>query len=257
MASFHDFPARAYLEKYYSYVGAENASMLRALVDFARHLEPRLNQVVEVGCGPSIVPLLALTVALGAPRHIVFLDIAPANLSEVSLWLAEDARRFDYGAIIKWLEIEYGVDPNRVESDLRSAQWELRETDLGEPLPQCLRARFDVVSSHFFAESATADRNEFERLLHDLTAMGRPGASVFLSLMRRSVGYSVAGQDYPALPVDEQTLTMHLTDAGAHFETLDIRSVPAEQPPTRPGYEGMVFAAGRLSPVPERKAMLD
>lgn len=251
MTSFREFPARAYLDKYYSYVGEENASMLRAIVDFARRLKPRFNHVVEVGGGPSLVSLLALTAALGAPKRVAFLDIAPANLEEVSLWLTEDPSSFDYSRILRWLEIEYGADRHQVESSLRSARWELLEVDLEKPLPRYLRARYDVVSSHFFAESATDDRCEFERLLADLVAMGRPEASVFLSLMRRSIGYSVAGKDFPAFPVDEVTLTQHLENAGIHFEDFDIRSVLAEDPPTRPGYDGMVFAAGRLLSISE------
>jgi len=79
-----------------------------------------------------------------------------------------------------------------------------------------------------------------------MAGLGAPGARVFLSFMRRSIGYSVDGIDFPAVPVDENTLPGLLRAADLHLVDAEYLVTDVETPPTRTGYEGMVFVGGIL-----------
>jgi len=49
------------------------------------------------------------------------------------------------------------------------------------------------------------------------------------------------------LAVDEDSLPGLLEAAGLRLEDMEIRLGPLEDPPARAGYDGMVFACGRLA----------
>jgi hypothetical protein len=246
-ASFETFPARAYIEKYYADVGPENAAMLAALTSFARDLRPCLGQVAEVGGGPMVLPILALSAACGRrPDRVVFGDIAPANLAEVRRWLTADPEAFAYSAVLEWLRKTAGVEPEALVDSVRSAHWDLRRIDWRDPLPSELEGRFDTISSHYFAESATNDPVDFERLLTRVGQLAAPGAALFLSFIAGSNGYAVGDHDYPAVPLDPEGVLKHLAGAGVSLDHVRLHGAPTDVDPVESGYEGLIFLAGRL-----------
>jgi hypothetical protein len=244
---FANFPAREYVAHYYSYVGDENAAMLDAILRGVEELDPLAEAVVEVGSGPSVVPLLALAAARRPAGEVHFLDVAESNLDEVRAWLSSQAGAFDYGAVLDWLAARTGTPATACAASLRDSAWSTRRLDMTSELPDDLRGRFDTLSSHFFAESATDDLTEFVFLLAQLRSLCRPAATIFLSFMRRSLGYEVAGTRFPAVHVDEHSLPVYLEEAGFALKSARWSTTPVEDPPTRRGYEGMVFVAARLS----------
>jgi NNMT/PNMT/TEMT family len=246
---FESFPARAYLEYYYSYVGSENEAMMRTLANFAAQFEPCFEHVVEVAGGPSVVPILSLCAATGrSPSSVTFTDISSKNMEEAQLWLHDRPGAFEYTKVLRWLSNEHALEPGRIEQLARASEWTLPVIDLRKPLPANMVNAFDTVSSHFFAESATNDRDTLVTLLSGIARLGKPEARVFLSFMRRSVGYTVAGMDFPAVPVDEDTLPGILEVADFHLGEMECYAIDTEDPPTRDGYEGMVFVGGILRP---------
>ena len=246
-SSFEHFPARPYLEKYYSGMGPENAALLEALTFFCRDLEPDLARVVEVGGGPIVLPLLALTAARGrGPGRVLFGDIAPANLAEVERWLVDHPEQFDWSATLEWLERHMGAQPHELVRSLRASSWELREIDMREPLPADLLSSFDTVSSHFFADSATADEREFVEFLAKVRLLGAPGATFFLSFMCRSSGYAIGAERFPAIALDPETLLPFLARAGFALSRFKLHAVPTEGHAEETGYEGLMFVAGTL-----------
>ncbi len=246
--SFEDFPARAYIEKYYANVGPENAALLGALTSFARDLEPRFGHVAELGGGPVVLSILALSAACGRrPDRVLFGDIAPANLTEVRRWLAAEPGAFTYDAVLEWLRQATGAEPRALAESVRSAHWDLRRMDLRRPVPVQLERRFDTISSHFFAESATSEPDEFVALLRRIGRLAAPGATAFLSFIAGSHGYPVAGRTYPAVALDPESLLGELARAGLSLEHFRLHAVPTEASPAETGYEGLIFVAGAVA----------
>ena len=245
---FASFPARFYLEKHYAQVDVENAAFMGAI---ARAVRPagQLGTVVELGGGPSLCGLLAMTAATTAgPRRVVWVDAAASSLAEVRAWLSEDRSAFDYAAIEAWIEQTLGADPHAAAARLRAAQWDLRQADLRNGLPDDLRGAGDVVGSYFLAEAAASDETGFVELTQRIADAAAEQATVVLGYIRHSRPYRLDGEAlYPAFSVDEDALPRLLDAAGLRFAELRVETGPMDDPPARPGYDGMVFASGRLA----------
>ena len=248
---FLNFPARAYLEKYYRAVGEENAAMLRAILAGLPRPAAVSPRVIEVGGGPSLFSLMALAASQRRCfRRVTFTDIATANLAEVRWWLDDDPRQFDYRELLSWLDAEAGAHPLVVTESLRASPWDLVHFDwLASDAPNWHGA-FDIVSSHFFAESATDHREELLDLLGKIARLGRRGATVVLSFLCRSHGYRVDCQEFPAFPLEHDSVLEVLGEAGLTLVEPQVRATPTEDPDSHPGYDGMVFVAGRLACAP-------
>jgi hypothetical protein len=244
---FYEFPARGYLEKYYGSMGPENAAFAHSITDYLRTRTAPTDTVIEVAGGPCLYSLMSLMARRGRPfEHVTFTDIGWKNLREVECWLAEHPSQFDYGPLLRWLGEEIGVDADLVAQSLRATNWELARFDWGDDVPAAWRNSYDVVSCHFFAESATNDEDDFVAFLEKLGGLGRPGATLLTSFICRSSGYRIQRRDYPAFAVDEHSVFHYLERAGLELQDVEVRTVPAEDPASDPGYEGLLFVAGRL-----------
>ena len=253
MRLLQPFPPRAYLEGYYGRMGPEHDALLSSLTHFARELDPLFDRVVEVGCGPVVLPVLALAAALGrGPQDLVFADISSESLSEVELWLADDPAQFRYSAALDWLRDELGVEPAQLLRWVRASRHEVRVTDMRLPLATELVGAFDTVSSHFFAEAAAVDEDELVDLLAAVGSLGAPGASIFLSFTCRHGAHELDGRRFPSLTIDPETLPGYLARAQLHLDHFRLHAVPSEGPPVQTGYDGLMFVAGLLerSPAP-------
>ena len=244
---FYEFPARGYLEKYYSAMGPENAAFARSITDYLRTRNMPTDTVIEVAGGPCLHSLLALMACRRRPfRHITFTDIGWKNLREVACWLRDDPSQFDYDPILRWLEQEVGAQAATVARALRASAWELAGFDWRDPVPVAWRRRYDVVSCHFFAESATSDETELVGFLAKLRELGSPGTTLLMSFICRSTGYTIRQRDFPAFGVDRDSISRYLERAELKLEDVAVRTVTSEDPASDPGYDGLLFVAGRL-----------
>lgn len=247
-SAFLNFPARFYLERYYSEVGVENAAFMRSVAGSVGGVN-RLGAVCELGGGPSLCGLLAMTAgAETGPERVVWVDVAQSSLAEVEAWLAGTSSAFDYSEVLRWLEREFCVDPRELGQRVRAADWDIRCLDLWRPSPPDLCGACDAVGSHFLAEAATDDERKFIEVTSRVAEVAADGALVTLSYVRGSQPYRLGGDVvYPAFAVDETSLPPLLKRAGLEFSDLSVKRGPKDDPPARPGYEGMVFANGRLA----------
>ena len=241
------FPARDYLCKYYSEVGAENEAFMHSILDYLGENRPRTANVIEVAGGPSLFGMMALAAHRRRPfLKVTFTDIGQPNLDEIAEWLAEGPDRFDYSELGQWMQATTGVAPDELAQTLRSSRWELVPFDWRHGPPEHWQGAYDLVACHFFAESSTANETEFVDMLARAAQLGRPDATVLLSFITRSSGWRVGGRDYPSFPVDADNIAGYLDRAGIRLDHTALETVPADRPDTDPGYDGLMFVAGRL-----------
>ena len=244
---FYEFPARGYLEKYYNAMGPENVAFVRSITDYVTARTAPTDTVIEVAGGPCMYSLLALMAARGRPfEHLTFTDIGWKNLREIESWLQDEPSQFDYHALLGWLGDVAEVDPAAVTRRLRASAWELAGFDWRKPVPPAWRHAYDVVSCHFFAESATSDEAELVAFLAKLGELARPGATLLTSFICRSAGYRIQHREFPAFGVDRESIFGYLEQAGLTLEDVEVSHVGSEAPASDPGYDGLLFVAGRL-----------
>jgi len=244
---FSEFPARGYLEKYYSAVGPENAAFVRSITEYLWARSAPTDTVIEVAGGPCLYSLMSLMASRGRPfGHVTFTDIGWKNLREIECWLRDDPSQFDYDPLMRWLAEEAGVDARGVAESLRASSWELARFDWRRPVPHEWRSAYDIVSCHFFAESATSNEAELVAFLGKLAALGRPGSTLLTSFICRSGGYTIQQRDFPAFAVDRESIFGYFERAGLELDDVEVRSVPTEDSASDPGYEGLLFVGGRL-----------
>jgi hypothetical protein len=245
---FYEFPARGYLEKYYGEMGPENIAFVRSITDYLAMRTASTDSVIEVAGGPSLYSLMALMASRQRPfEHVTFTDIGWKNLREVQSWLDDDPTQFRYDALLRWMSEEAGIDGADIAHALRASNWELAGFDWHDPVPAAWRRRYDVVSCHFFAESATNDESDLVTFLSHLGQLGRQGATLLTSFICHSSGYRIHGRDFPAFAIDERSVFQYLERAGIRLLDVEVRSVAAQAPDSDPGYDGLLFVAGRLS----------
>lgn len=244
---FYEFPARAYLEKYYETVGPENAAFMRSIIEYLAPRSVTTDRVIEVAGGPCLYSLMAIMACRGRPfRNLVFTDIGWKNLREVDSWLRDYPDQFDYAPLLDWMRTEGHASPTAITRSLRGSKCELVAFDWRRPVPAEWRHAFDVVSCHFFAESATSDEQELVAFLRTLRGLGRPGATLLTSFICRSRGYTISRRDFPAFSIDEHNIRGYLDEAGIVLEDVELRSVPCEDPSKNPGYDALLFVGGRM-----------
>ena len=119
---FYEFPARAYLEKYYSAVGPENAAFMRSITEYLQARSVATDTVIEVAGGPCLYALMSIMACRYRPfRHLTFTDIGWKNLHEVESWLHDYPDQFDYAPLLSWLRAETGAAEERIVRSLRSS----------------------------------------------------------------------------------------------------------------------------------------
>lgn len=244
-ASWSDFDARAYLERNYIPPRPEDLDILERLAAALSEAHEALGalEIVDVGTGPNLYPLLA---ALPWAARIEAWEPAPDNLA----YLQHVAGQPSLDPVWKpfWQHLEdkdiayQRIDPGASLAELL----EIRRAGIFD-LPG---AHYDVVSMHFCAESITGVREEYERALDRFTSAVRPGGRVVASMMVDSRGYHAGEAWFPAVAVDAADVERSLAERG--ITELQVTPIDIVGGPIREGYEGMLFLTGKRRPDEER-----
>jgi hypothetical protein len=240
------FEPRAYLHEYYSDLGAENLALLRFFAESYREL-PTGGLLLDFGGGPTIYPLISATTCVA---EIHFSDYLEANLREVRRWLSGDPAAFDWDPFIrKSLELETGrpCTDREVEQrarKIRACVTRITHCDASRTPPiDAARASYDIVLSNFCAESATADREQWQAYMANISSLLRPGGALIVSALKGASQYAVGECSFAAVHISEDDLLETLEDNGFPRKNIDLRSVPADRP-TR-DYQGLMMALAR------------
>ena len=95
-----------------------------------------------------------------------------------------------------------------------AVRWELRQVDWHEPPPAPWIGAFDVVSSHFFVESATPDEAEALTFVRNYAGLAAGDAVVLLSFLQRADAWDCDGVAVPSLQVHEGMIESFLRSRG-------------------------------------------
>jgi len=241
------FDPVAYLDEYYGDIGEENLALLRFCAETYAHV-PRGGVLLDFGGGPTIYPLIA---AASRVDEIHCADYLDSNIDQVERWLGGDPGAFDWTAFIaKTLELE-GRDCTPEGVELRAKEIRRRVTrtmrcDASRTPPIARVERpYDIVSTHFCAESATSDRDEWREFMANIVSVLSPGGWLVVSALKGATRYAVGSQSFPAVDICEDDLLGLLADLGLSGSEVRLHSVAADRPSRE--YAGLMFAAAQKS----------
>lgn len=247
-APWHAFDPEAYFQHYYGDPHPDDDTLTflaaRALRD-AHILPDRGLDVIDVGTGPSLIPLLA---TLPVANRLTAWEYAKPNLD----WLGHEITTAPLRP--QWLHFWRQVKAAH-SSQCTTASPLLPH----DPLPLLTqrvrivrgsifdlpRHTYDAATMFFCAESITSCPREFESALGAFLATVRPGGHIAAAFLAGSTGYSVNGRRFPAVKLDPGQIESLLR---ARLATLDVTPIGLSLAEIRSGYAGAIFIAGRTRP---------
>ncbi len=241
------FSPQAYLQEYYADIGAENLALLQFLVKAFSEV-PTDSILLDFGGGPTVYSLITATARV---TEIHFCDYLEANLEEVRKWLRGDPEAFDWTQFIKTvLVLEGKAYSSRAAisraRDIRRTVTRVMQCDANRAVPvEGVTRQYDVLVSNFCAESATNDRAQWHRFVHNITSLLKPGGRLVLAALKGADSYAVGEEIFPAVYILEEDVIQVLGDAEFSQESIRIESVPADRPSRH--YQGLMLVTATKS----------
>lgn len=231
------FDPDAYVEHYYSDPHPDDDDVVRLTVAALASLGRRDLEVVDVGTGPNLFPLFA---ALPLARQLTVWEYAASNVD----WLRRELGRgelrkpWDHFWPVAASAHGAGVALPANPVAALAGKVEVVQGSIFDLPPR----RWDAATMFFCAESITARQDEFEKACQSFARAVKPGGILAAAFLAGSRGYSVAGQDYPAVSVTPETLQRAFDGLSRDLEVRGIGEMGEE---IRSGYSGMVFLTAR------------
>lgn len=255
-SDFKAWDPRQYLVEYFP-PNVDAEPIVRFCVEESYKLPPNA-KVIDVGCGPTACYWLAV-----APRtqQLFLSDYLESNLVEQKKWVNQTADCYDWSSYTQLILQYEGLKD--VSLDMVAEREELSRRkisgyyacDVNERNPLGEPHQFDVVISLCVADSITNRKAVWERYMHNIFSLIRPGGLFIGAAMRNCTHYDIEQIQYPAANVNEDDFRRLMLDYGFEPDSLRIK-VDQESHPIdhqkqktqlRSEYDEIVLASGVLA----------
>ena len=238
------FSPQDYWQRNYYKLQAEDQEIIRRVSQFFIAVfrdRPRARRGIDVGSGTNIYPSLLM---LPWTEQILLTEYSESNVRWLRRQLADDRAPWTWRPF--WHELQAAERYNEIAEPCKH----LRVACHSEPgyagierhsvfsLP---KARWNLGTMFFVAESITEDPIEFRAALAGFVGALKPGSPFATAFMAGSQGYPVAGTHFPALPITPDDVRRHFTELG--MSGLSVELLHTEHR-VRDGYAGMIVATG-------------
>lgn len=244
-APWQDFDPEGYFQHYYGEPHPDDDTLTvlaaRALRE-ARAMAPRDLDVIDVGTGPSLIPLLA---ALPVANRLTAWEYAPPNLHWLHNEITSPPLRPQWQHFWRQVKAAHSSGCTHLSPLLPQDPLPLltqRVRIVRGSIFDLPRHAYDAATMFFCAESITSCPSEFESALGAFLATVRPGGIIAAAFLAGSSGYAVSGRRYPAVKLDAAQIEAALKTRLARLSVTPIGISPEE---VRSGYTGAIFISGR------------
>jgi len=241
---WNTFSSEDYWQRNYCQLQAEDQEIIRRVSRFftgAFRDRPRARRGIDVGSGTNLYPAILM---LPWTDKIMLTDYSVSNVRWLRRQLDDDGPTWAWQPF--WDEVKEADRYNEI-NDPRKHLYVGCHKEPGyagierRSVFDLPRARWDLGTMFFVAESITEDPGEFRAALASFTGALKPGSPFATAFMAGSHGYPVAGAHFPALPITPDDVRRHLAELGVSelsAELLQTRHM------VRDGYAAMVVATG-------------
>jgi hypothetical protein len=229
---FKKFSPNVYLKEYYSEVQEEDRHHLRCLAKAFSHVTDDLT-LLEFGGGPTLYQLMS---AAEKVKEIHFSDYLKSNREEVRKWKHRESDAFNWNNITATALQAEGITPttdaiNTREEILRKKITKFLFCDARQKYPLGGNAvvQYDIVNTHFVAESITDNYDEWKQIFANICSCVKPGGKLVMAAMKCSTAWKNGQQKFPATSVTEPNILELLAANGFRENEIDMETFPANQ----------------------------
>ncbi len=242
---FSKFSPRDYLQEYYAKVGTENQAILDFLHEIYEYIfsnDLKAAKHLELGGGPGIYQLISLA---KYPVEIHFSEYGEANLIEVKAWLNNHSSQYNWHDFFEYVLKKENCE--EIEQRKALVREKITQVVCGDikkkaPLGSKIKEKYDIVSSHFVAESITDSREKWQKMLKNLLHPLKKDGYFVLGSITGATKYRVGQRYFPAVPVSEDEIYNYLELLG--LKIIKTSFVPAEEVIDQ-GYDGIYLVLAK------------
>lgn len=235
------FDPVAYNTTYFSEIMQDEAAVLDWLV---ARLPGLLHErgvddmhLLDAGCGPTIHRMIAFEPFVAS---MTLADLMIDNLAEIDRWRDREVGAHDWSHFTTTIQRSERLVHRRSdhastcdrEASVRRKISGLASIDLRRAASLCIRSgaaprrEFDVVTSFFCADSATADLTEFELMLGNAAGYVRPGGWFIGSCLGGCSAYRVGEHWLPSAQLHAVDIAAAVHRAGVDLYELTRFATP-------------------------------
>lgn len=202
--------------------------------------------VLELGGGPTLYQLMNIADEV---KEIYFTDYVEDNLNEIRAWKNNESSAFNWKNFFKAaLMIKNDTihisdeETESLEKQLRHKITKIENCDIFQKDLGITEKSFDVVNTHFVAESATSSKDQWEIALKNIYHKLNNGGLLFMSALRGAKSsYKVLEKSFPAVELYENDMEVGLKNAGFHI--IRVSAIHTEDKSNN--YEGFMFVVAQ------------
>jgi hypothetical protein len=229
---FGSFSPSIYLEEYYSEIQKEDQHHLHYLAKAYADITGDLT-LLEFGGGPTLYQLMS---AAAKVKEIHFSDYLESNLVEVRKWVNRDSNAFNWNNVTATALQAEGITPtpdaiNAREETLREKLTKFLPCNAFQeyPLGGDAVVQYDIVNTHFVAESITDSRNERKQIFAKICSYVKSGGKLVMAAMKCCTAWKNGPKKFPATYITESDIVELLTANGFRENETLMETFPADQ----------------------------
>lgn len=229
------FDVDSYLGHYYNEAHPDDDALCRLAAETLMRASPLGAEldVIDVGTGPNLMPLLAAVPRAG---RLTAWEYAPNNIAWLRQELQGDQPRWQWQHY--WRLVRETV-PNGAELPENALEALRGRVDPRQgsifDLPA---AGWDAATMFFCAESITQRQDEFERACRCFAGAVRPGGTLVAAFLNRSDHYAVADYEFPGARATRESV---LAAFGDMIADAAIEMIGIVEEEIRIGYSGTIL----------------
>ncbi|CAF0844678.1 unnamed protein product [Adineta steineri] len=237
---FRYFSPSVYLADYYSEIQTEHQHHLRCLAKAYADITGDLT-LLEFSGGPTLYQLMS---AAAKVKEIHFSDYLASNLTEVKKWVDRDSNVFNWNNFTAEALLAEGITPtpdaiNKREEILRKKIAKFLSCDAFKkyPLGGDTVVQYDIVNTHFVAESITDDRNEWKQIFANIASCVKPGGKLVMAALKCCTAWKNGSRKFSATYITESDIIELLAENGFRENETFMKTLPS----TEDDYHEIIF----------------
>jgi hypothetical protein len=229
---FRKFSPNVYLKENYSKIQEEDRHHLRCLAKAYTDVTGDLT-LLEFGGGPTLYQLIS---AAPKVKEIHFSDYLESNLEEVRKWAYREGNAYNWNDFTATALLAEGIAAtpdaiNAREEILREKITKFLSCNALQkyPLGGDAVVQYDIVNTHFVAESITDNRDEWKQIFANICSCVKPGGKLVMAALKCCTAWKNGQQKFPATYITELDILELLAANGFRENEIYMETFPADQ----------------------------